>query len=242
MASVSGRVDGTSSTRATRRRTQGCTGDTPSATTSSTGATFPMPSTPTLKSPASQAQPWSRTTGLLRCTTGRRSAIWSPSQATRCCSTGRRLRARRSYPLRPWTGRLCRTRCSTPASGRRTASTTPSPLGPSPRARTGRGLRPTSCSARRTWRHGSTCILSPRTTGSRWWGTTGPVPTSGRSATNTCSCSSATRAAASTCLATTTRSATSWSSRPTASSTSDRPPRQGSTLPPRRPTARVGSS
>ena len=72
------------------------------------------------------------------------------------------------------------------------------------RSRTGRGLRPISSSARRTWRPGSTCTLSPRTTGSLWWGTTAPVPTSGRSATATCCCSSATRAEANTCWATTT--------------------------------------
>ena len=63
-----------------------------------------MPSTPTLKSPASQAQPWSRTTGLLRCTTGRRSAIWSPSQATRCCSTGRKVTGKAVIPTPPLDG------------------------------------------------------------------------------------------------------------------------------------------
>ena len=49
-----------------------------------------------------------------------------------------------------------------------------------PKARAGRGLRPISSSARRTWRPGNICILSPRTTGSRWWEMTAHVPTSGR--------------------------------------------------------------
>ena len=46
-----------------RLMTPGSTGDTPSAMTSSTGATFLTPSTPTRRSAASRARPSSRTTG-----------------------------------------------------------------------------------------------------------------------------------------------------------------------------------
>ena len=54
------------------------------------------------------------------------------------------------------------------------------------------GLPPTSCSAPTTWRAGSTCIVSPKTTASRWWETTERARTSGPSATSISCSSSAT--------------------------------------------------
>ena len=172
-------IAGTSSTRAIRRTTPGSTGDTPSARTSSTGATFPTPSTPTRKSAASRAR------ALVEDDQGHSDLPRDAGRQYGCrlqrpsaAQLGEGNGSSRLFRLRPWIGPgRSRTGCSIPASGRRTASTILSPAGTVTEGpRPGRGLRPISSSARRTWRPGSTCILSPRTTGSRLVGDDGACP------------------------------------------------------------------
>ena len=71
--------------------------------------------------------PWSRRTRVIAMYTGHRSATWSPSPATPSCWAGRRRPVSRSYPSPSRAARRRPIRCSTPASGRRTGSTTRSP-------------------------------------------------------------------------------------------------------------------